>query len=59
MSSEETENDPGSSTSAPTTKKKRSSSGAATYKTKFNKAWSKEFNFISAVRSDPYRLGNK
>lgn len=39
----------------PKPKKKRKYSGAATYQTKFNPDWRKEFSFISAVSSDPYR----
>ena len=30
-------------------------SGAATYRTKFNRAWTKEFPFITSVLKDPYR----
>ena len=30
--------------------------GAATYKTKFNLNWTKEYSFITSVPSDPYRL---
>jgi len=30
--------------------------GAATYKTKFNPSWTKEYSFITSVPSDPYRL---
>ena len=34
---------------------KRKWSGAATYKTKFNRTWIKEFSFVASVRDDPYR----
>ena len=30
--------------------------GAATYRTKFNQDWKKEFSFVKSVRGDPYRL---
>ena len=30
--------------------------GAATYDTKFNPNWTKEYSFITSVPSDPYRL---
>ena len=29
--------------------------GAATYKTKFNPVWTKEYPFITSVSGDPYR----
>ena len=29
--------------------------GAATYKTKFNRAWTKEFPFITSVPNEPHR----
>ena len=34
---------------------KQSQAGAATYKTRFNAAWTKEFDFISSVRGDPHK----
>ena len=43
---------------APTPKRSRKCTGAAVYKTKFNKEWSKEFLFVSAVHQDPYRYFN-
>ena len=30
-------------------------SGAATYRTKFNPEWKKEFPFIASISKDPYR----
>ena len=44
---------------APESKRSRKWSGAATYRTKFNQSWVKEFPFISAVHKDPYRLGTR
>ena len=34
---------------------KRAQAGAATYRTKFNSDWKKEFPFITLVNKDPYR----
>lgn len=39
----------------PKSKKFRKLAGAATYKTKYNPAWKKEFPFITSVSGDPYR----
>ncbi len=39
----------------PESKRSRKWSGAATYKTKFNRAWTKEFPFITSIHKDPYR----
>ncbi len=44
-----------SNNEVPDPKRSRKLSGAATYKTKFNKAWINEFPFISSVQRDPYR----
>ena len=35
--------------------KSRKLDGAASYKTKFNQEWKKEFNFITNAPGDPYR----
>ena len=43
------------SMSPPKPKKSRKLSGAATYKTKFNSAWIKEYPFVTSVPGDPYR----
>ena len=50
-SSSESEHD----LSPPKTKKAKKFTGAATYKTKFNLDWRKEFPFITSVQNDPYR----
>ena len=42
-------------TQAPESKKSRKHSGAATYRTKFNPEWKKEFPFITSVSNDTYR----
>ena len=39
----------------PRPKKSKKLTGAATYKTKFNSAWIKDFPFITSVHGDPYR----
>ena len=39
----------------PVSKRSRKLSGAATYRTKFNRAWTKDYPFISSVQNDPYR----
>ena len=39
----------------PNPKRSRKYSGAATYQTKFNPGWKKEFPFITSVSNDPYR----
>lgn len=37
--------------------KRRSLAGAATYKSRFNTAWTKEFDFILAVKGEVDMLG--
>ena len=39
----------------PELKRSRRHSGAATYRTKFNPDWKKEFPFVTSVSKDPYR----
>lgn len=39
----------------PKPKRSRKYSGVATYQTKFNPSWKKEFPFITSVIKDPYR----
>ena len=46
------------SMSPPRPIKSRKLSGAATYKSKFNSAWIKEYPFITSVPGDPYRYIN-
>ena len=43
------------SVSPPRPKKLRKLAGAATYKSRFNSAWIKEYPFITSVSGDPYR----
>ena len=43
------------SMSPPRPKKCRKLSGAATYKSRFNSAWIKEYPFITSVPGDPWR----
>ena len=50
-SSSESEHD----LSPPKTKRTKKFTGAATYKTKFNLDWKKEFPFITSVQNDLYR----
>lgn len=40
----------------PEAKRSRKWLGAATYRTKFNRVWTKEFPFITSVPKNPYRL---
>ena len=42
--------------SSPKPKKAKKLQGAATYKTNFRSAWTKEYPFISSVHGDPFRL---
>jgi len=47
--------DPEELTGPPEPKRSRKHSGAATYRTKFNPDWKKEFSFVTSVSKDPYR----
>lgn len=38
--------------------KSRKLDGAASYRTKFNPEWKKEFDFVAGVPGDPYRYTN-
>ena len=42
----------------PEPKRSRKWQGAATYRTKFNPDWKKEYPFITSVSKDPYRYVN-
>lgn len=54
--SEESDTDHDAETSGPPKpKRSRKYSGAATYLTKFNPSWKKEFPFNTCVTKDPYR----
>ena len=44
--------------SPPRSKKVKKLTGAATYRTKFNPEWKREFSFVTSVHGDPYRLAN-
>ncbi len=44
--------------SPPRSKKAKKLTGAATYRTKFNPEWKREFSFVTSVHGDPYRLAN-
>ena len=39
----------------PSAPKRKKLQGAATYKSKFNPDWTKEFSFIGPVKGDSYR----
>ena len=54
-SGSESETDREDFTRSPETKRTRKNCGAATYKTRFNSDWKKEFTFITSVPKDPYR----
>ncbi len=43
------------SDTGPPTKVMKSLRGAATYKTKFNVAWTKDFPFISPAKGEPHK----
>lgn len=42
--------------SPPKSKHMKKLKGAATYRTKFNPDWKREFTFVSNVHGDPYRF---
>ena len=54
-SGSDSESDEETSAAGPPLTKTRKLEGAASYRTKFNFDWKKEFDFINNVPGDPYR----